>query len=339
MSSSQIHARAVEVARKYRACEVELIEVLQEVERHRVYLHHGCNSLFKYACDCLGLSEDVAYIFINVARKVTQVPELAKEIREGRLTIAKAKRIAPILNSTNKTEVLTFAANASKREIERRVAQEAPTFAIHDKLSFTADPVDKVTLKRNVEHRREARVQLQVGVSEELMVALRHAQDLISQKKQRTVGLEDVLSILVESYVRKEDPVEKAKRFKIKGQVGVTHTQVIKNLGMDSSAEVQLKKEEKTATSSQETATQPLKQLGPGLVRRAFAAKTKHEVFLKFGGRCSYENGDRRCNQKRFLHIHHKVPVSRGGTNEVSNLELLCSGHHKARHLELSDHH
>lgn len=157
MSSSQIHARAVEVARKYRACEVELIEALQEVDRLKVYLHHGFNSLFKYACDCLGLSEDVAYIFINVSRKAIQVPELAKEIREGRLTIAKAKRIVPILNSTNKTEVLTFAAKASKREIEKRVAQEAPTFAIHDKLSFTADPIDKVTLKRNVEHRREVR--------------------------------------------------------------------------------------------------------------------------------------------------------------------------------------
>lgn len=76
-----IHARALEVAGRFRKCEIELIEVLQEVERHRVYLHFGCNSLFQYATGALGLSEEVSYIFIRVARKASEVPELKAEIK------------------------------------------------------------------------------------------------------------------------------------------------------------------------------------------------------------------------------------------------------------------
>ena len=86
MLKSQIHNRAVEVARKYRACEVELIEVLQEVDRHKVYLHQGCNSLFDYVTKVLNLSQEVAYIYIGVARKAREVPALKDEIRQGKLS-------------------------------------------------------------------------------------------------------------------------------------------------------------------------------------------------------------------------------------------------------------
>ncbi|MBI2605974.1 MAG: HNH endonuclease [Deltaproteobacteria bacterium] len=41
-----------------------------------------------------------------------------------------------------------------------------------------------------------------------------------------------------------------------------------------------------------------------------------------------------RCEQKRWLQVHHIKPVSLGGGNTLENLTTLCSGHHRMRHVE-----
>ena len=38
------------------------------------------------------------------------------------------------------------------------------------------------------------------------------------------------------------------------------------------------------------------------------------------------------CTSQRWLEIHHIVPVSQGGRDEISNLTTLCHAHHKQRH-------
>lgn len=38
------------------------------------------------------------------------------------------------------------------------------------------------------------------------------------------------------------------------------------------------------------------------------------------------------CGDTRSLHLHHLVPLSKGGTNKLSNLELLCNGCHSIEH-------
>jgi hypothetical protein len=38
------------------------------------------------------------------------------------------------------------------------------------------------------------------------------------------------------------------------------------------------------------------------------------------------------CSQRGLLHIHHIRPLSRGGTNELENLRLLCSNCHSREH-------
>ncbi|WP_084064545.1 HNH endonuclease signature motif containing protein [Paenibacillus stellifer] len=39
-----------------------------------------------------------------------------------------------------------------------------------------------------------------------------------------------------------------------------------------------------------------------------------------------------RCGNKKNLHIHHKIHVEDGGTNDPSNLELLCDLCHALEH-------
>jgi 5-methylcytosine-specific restriction endonuclease McrA len=54
------------------------------------------------------------------------------------------------------------------------------------------------------------------------------------------------------------------------------------------------------------------------------------EVIVKYlGGNCGY------CGSKKNIHIHHSIPQSRGGPNEMSNLELLCRDCHHKIHVQI----
>ena len=59
----------------------------------------------------------------------------------------------------------------------------------------------------------------------------------------------------------------------------------------------------------------------------------KRKVHQKYDGQCTHidENGER-CTQQRHLDIHHQQPRSKGGTDEIENLTILCSGHHRGHH-------
>ena len=55
--------------------------------------------------------------------------------------------------------------------------------------------------------------------------------------------------------------------------------------------------------------------------REPIPARLRHEVFRRDGYRC------RECgatNKETTLHVDHILPVSQGGTNEISNLQTLC---------------
>ena len=57
--------------------------------------------------------------------------------------------------------------------------------------------------------------------------------------------------------------------------------------------------------------------------RTPFTKSIRHEVFKRDKYRC-VECGA--TKEKRCLHIDHIIPVSRGGTDELDNLQTLCEG-------------
>lgn len=142
------------------------------------------------------------------------------------------------------------------------------------------------------------------------MLKLRRVQDLLSQKMQKPASLEEVLESMAEQFIQKHDPVKKAERQEMRGKL-------------------------------MEAVTQVPNQQVPGPVLKATALKrnplksvTRHRVFLKHKGQCAYTHQDgHRCPEKRHLEIHHLVPVAQGGSDESSNLTLLCFGHHRGQHL------
>ncbi|MGK5089319.1 hypothetical protein WDW86_17345 [Bdellovibrionota bacterium FG-2] len=192
----QFHQRAVELGGHYQKTEAELLGVLEQVDRHRVYLQHGHSSLFLYVVRELGLSESVAYNLITVARKACEAPELKELIASGSMTLSNARRITPVLTKQNKTRWLAKATSLSQRQLEKEVAKIRPQPATPERASYVT----------------ENRVKLEIGLSEKDMLAIRRVQDLMCQARGRAVSLEETIATMTEEHLRRRDPVRRAKR-------------------------------------------------------------------------------------------------------------------------------
>ena len=77
------------------------------------------------------------------------------------------------------------------------------------------------------------------------------------------------------------------------------------------------------------------KPLAPARVNknpRVIPAHLHHAVQKRDQAQCTHINQGKRCQERRWLDIHHKKPMSQGGLTSLENLTLLCKGHHQLLH-------
>ena len=150
-------------------------------------------------------------------------------------------------------------------------------------------------------------IEMKTPVSEEVYKMLVKAQDLLSSSKGKAVTMEEVFAHLAQEYLRKQDPLEKAQR--------------------------QAAKKELNSAASYPA----LDSWGQ---RLPIPAEIAHQVHLRDQRKCQYHypSGES-CKSTRWLHLHHKLPVSQGGEHSLENLITLCPAHHDLAHLLLEEGH
>ncbi len=333
-----IHARALELSAQYRRVESELIEILAEADRHRVYIRRGHSSLFAYVTAELALSESVAYTLITVMRKSSEVPELRAEITKGTLSLTNARRIASVISSENKGEWIEKASTLSSRQLEKEIVWARPMEATREKASYVTPD----------------RVKLELGLSEREMLRLRRAQDLVSKSMRRTASLEETVAAVVAEYLRRHDPVEKAKRHHVRKGTTINPSEgpgrsnesaeeggasVDAQAAVGASAKADVPAEEKPWATVGKLVARRVRESpasnGPGGRRHPIPAAVIHQVNLRDQGRCTATlPSGRRCNQARWTEIHHVILVSQGGPDTTDNLTTLCWAHHRKEHID-----
>jgi 5-methylcytosine-specific restriction endonuclease McrA len=287
----QVHERALLVSERYKKSEGDLLEAILAVREKKVYRYFECSSVFEYCVKVLKLDAGIVYGFMAVAKKSEEVPELKEKIKSRELSVATAKRITSVITEQNKMEWFAKAENLTIRQLEKAVATSNPKEEVREHASYLSSK----------------RVRLELGLDENLMLRLRRIQDLESRKNRCSVSLEQVLSVMTEIYLTKNDPLEKAKRAIIR--------------------------KSETRRETNPSARKDLLLTASGH-RQPIPAKTLHKIKLRDRDECQYVNSKtgEKCREKRFLEIHHKRPVSLGGQNNSENLTTLCSEHHKVLH-------
>ena len=189
----RVHSLACARAQKYLIAEAELLESIIEVDRSRLYERFRHEHLTPYCIEELKLTEDVAAMFVRVARKCQRVPELRLAIKAGEVRLTKAKTIASVITTANQVEWIEKAKTLSKRQLEREVAIASPVGAKPEKVRIKAETV-----------------RVEFELTHPQMDLLRRSQDLASVGKFASLAETEVA--LLEFYLDRKDPVRKAER-------------------------------------------------------------------------------------------------------------------------------
>ncbi|MGZ3723402.1 MAG: HNH endonuclease, partial [Bdellovibrionales bacterium] len=143
---------------------------------------------------------------------------------------------------------------------------------------------------------------LETPIPRETTEHISRAQTLLAQKTSKHQGIPETLTYVFKEFVERNDPLKKAER---------AH------------------KRKTAENSARAEKTQPPTPSG----RTPMTAEEKHTIDLRDQRRCTHIGQDgKRCNEDHWIHYHHIIHVSRGGTNHPDNITTLCSFHHDLVH-------
>jgi len=286
----------------------------------------ACASMFAYCVQELHMSEAEAYLRIQAARLGRQFPLVVQLFAEGSLHLTAIKLLGPHLTQDNHVRVLDQARGKNKREIELLVAALAPKPDVPNKMRKLPEP-KPVGVRRD-----PAPVAQQVPVAASTPVAT-HAPTFALEAPRPAASL----TPLRPSRYRLEltagqalhDKLEQLKNL-LRHQVPDGDLATIVELAVDQLVDKTLKQR---FAQTQKPAPKTRRAGKPGARRRKVISRyipraVVREVHQRDGEQCTFESVEgKRCCERGFLELHHRVPFARGGAATADNMKLLCRAH------------
>jgi len=314
LSDSDLLAATAAAAHRERHTTVELLVLLAEVDKRRLYLSLGSASLFTYCTQALHLSESSAYSRITAARLSRRFPIVLGMLASGEISLTTITLLGSHLTDDNCNPLLEAARHKSRRQVElivaaidpqpvvaslvRRVAgtvqreSTAPTrpetpvpppATASD--TATSSPVPAAGPRSVVAPLAPERYLLRVTLSREGYDLLTRASQLL----RRAVPNGDPAAIVERAMALLVERLEKDKVAGTEGRHGARRS---------------------TRANS-----------------RHVPAAVKRTVWTRDAGRCAFVGTLGRCTETAFLEFHHVVPFADRGRTVAENIQLRCRAH------------
>lgn len=131
LTDHALHNSTVRAAREEREKTFEVIRHLREVDRRRYYSAIGLPSIYAYAIEVLGYSEDEAYYRISSLRVMVEIPEIEPKVESGALSLtnlclARSAFRRGEFTRAEKLTILLSLENKSSREAKKILVSHAP---------------------------------------------------------------------------------------------------------------------------------------------------------------------------------------------------------------------
>ena len=292
--------------RQQRAISAELLADLAEVDARRLYVPAGYPSMFLYCVQELRLSEQAAFHRIRGARTARQYPAVFTALADGHLHLSAVVLLAPYLTAENADELLAAAADKSKSEIERLLAERFPQPDIPAQVQQLRElppqlsrgivgpssphapgRVEASSQRPRVTALSPERFGLQLTMSQSTHDKLRHAQELLSHQ----IPSGDVADVF------------------------------------DRALDALIEKLEKRKFA---WARRPRPSKRPSDNPRQIPACVRRAVWERDHGQCTFvSEAGRRCQARTLLEFDHVDEVARGGRASVAGIWLRCRAHNQ----------
>lgn len=271
-----------------------ILKYVREVNRRKLYLDYGYESLYKFMTQHMRYSGDQAYARMNAAIAFEAKPEVEEKIQQGRITLSQLQKVGQCLKqeaSAGKS-VSTEQTNAIFEQIENKSVFETEQ-VLASELGF------EITNYQKLRPQKDGSVIVEITFSAEQFELLKKAQSLISHSVPNN-DIAEAITYLAKLAIKK---FEGAGAVKAKETLSEISTQ-----------------------SFRETQKSFAKHR-----RRYISLKTRRKLLNKADKACSHVDpaSKRKCHSRFQLQVDHIVPLARGGSNNIENLRILCGLHNR----------
>jgi hypothetical protein len=334
LNDSDLTSQVERLNHRRQALDAELLLHLSEFDHRGLYRGLACSSLFAYCTERLGFSEDAAYKRVGAARILRQFPLVYQLLAEGRIHLSALLILRPHLTEANHSDLLLSACGMSKRAVEKLVAALAPRPDIPTQVrklpparsaaqeSAPSTPIPALrdlaptprapgptpllACATKIQPLSSRSYRVVFTASDTFKHKLERARELASHAispSELPALLERALDLLIEH--------EEKRRFAI-------------------GAKCRSKPSCEPPEPGQVGAETPAKR------SRHVPASVRREIWKRDQGRCTFVDAvGRRCNERHFLEIEHRLPHAMHGPSTVENCVLLCRSHNALRAEEV----
>ena len=318
-------------------CEVltKVLHHLREAEKRRLYSKFGYKSLFTYAVERFGYTEDEAYRRISAMRLLRDVPQIEAKIESGSLSLTNISKAQTLFRQEQKDNrertaeekalVLEKLENCSKMKAEKILEcfkQDSECKVrplLSEGLALAHGP-------QLAEHRFQADKELQANLNRLFeLTNLPHAE------------LAKLMKLASEIALDKLDPVRKAeraaKRMEAKQDnipekssatesAGTKKSVAPTSVATVNSEHPIIKSTAQTSGPDQKPRVTKLAAVNARPANanpnRYIPSAVRHAVYMRDQGICQ------NCGSTRAMEMDHIKPYALGGEHSLENLRLLC---------------
>jgi len=304
----------------------DMLADIGEVDARRLYSRAGYSSLFAWCTGRRRLTESEAFNRIDAARKARQFPAIFPMVGDGRLSLTAVLKLGPRLTAENCDELLAAAADRTKTELEELIAarfpktEMLPMVVAMPTMSASTTEMESLTPTTRPERVPEpvapngfvtppAREQ----VPEPVRVPVRAVTPTAAGRHLFQFMGDDALRDLLREV-----------QDLLGNRVPQGDMAAVVSMGLELLKQKLAK--DKYALTDRPRAPRPRSKTNS----RHIPAHVRRAVWKRDGGRCTYVSEDgHRCESRRFLEFHHRIPFAKDGGPTVTNIGLRCRAHNQ----------
>ena len=364
VSDERLRSGLTELLANGYCTEARIIAHIAEVEQRKLHLRDGSESLFHYCPVRLGLSNSEAFHRITAARIARHFPIVFTLIEKRELHLTAVCLLRDYIRADNHLELLAEARHKTKFQIQEMLARRFPRPDVESRIrklparavSLAPAPQpagrDSSSVTMAVPNAAAPPQPAREACAPPSMAApnavppprVRGESGPVTTATPKTmvhspgqgVPARGVIQPISEARYRIQLNASSALKEKLEllraltshanasGDLAVVIERAV-DLALEQVQRERFAKTERSRTQGPRRLSKSARSMLrrghiPNAVQRAVAERD--------GTRCTYVGeGGHRCTARAFLQIHHDHAWARGGTDDVQNLRMLCSGH------------
>ena len=346
LTDQSLHEETLKLVETERYTTIEILKHLREIERRRLFCRYGYGNILDYCVKELKYSESAAYRRIQAMRLLKDIPQVEEKIESGEVNLSTLAKTQTFIKQIEKTEdrkvsfeekhdLVQQIESKSQKEVESLFAHMKPDLAVSQKDKPISSTRVLLSFTISIESRSKLqRLEELSGKPHDLEELFNLMLNCTLEKYEKFRGLRDSKKSLVD-----DSGDSKSTAFS-SAHNSNTYTETKETITQSRTAAVlnELDHPCKTTITFTKNAPASVKKIPatltsqPSIARKYISVHTKRAIWQRAKAQCEFRTeNNHRCTQKRFLHIDHVHPKSRGGCDSLENLQLLCASHNLAK--------